>query len=153
MSAATALPLRDVHLLPSPSWWPLAPGWWLLLAAVTIVIALLWWWQARRRGRQQRWMRQFDQAVTQATAPVDEVAAIATLLRRAARARQPGAELLQGQAWLEFLDEPGSRAFSDGDGRLLLDGGYRPQVDAQAVQRLRTLARARFLGLVAGRRR
>lgn len=153
MSAATSLPLRDVHLAPPPPWWPLAPGWWLLLAAVAVVVALLWWWQARRRRRQQRWMRQFDHAVSQAAAPVDEVAAIAILLRRAARARQPGAELLQGQAWLEFLDEPGSRAFSDGDGRLLLDGGYRPQVDAEAVQRLRALARARFLGLVAGRRR
>ena len=95
----------------------------------------------------------FDEAIAQAATPVEEVAAIAALLRRAARVRQPGAELLQGQAWLEFLDEPGSRAFSDGDGRLLLDGGYRPQVDAEAVQRLRVLARARFLGLVSGRRR
>lgn len=153
MSAATSLPLRDVHLPPPPSWWPLAPGWWLLLAATTIVLGLWWWWQARRRRRQQRWLCLFDQAVAHAATPADEVAAIAALLRRAARSRQPGAELLQGQAWLEFLDAPGSRAFSDGDGRLLLDGGYRPQVDAEAVQRLRVLARARFPGLVAGRRR
>lgn len=153
MSAATALPLRDVHLPPSPPWWPPAPGWWLLLAAVVVIAGLLWGWQARRRRRRQRWMDLFEDAVAQAAAPVDEVAAIAALLRRAARTRQPGAELLQGQAWLEFLDEPGSRAFSDGDGRLLLDGGYRPQVENEAVQRLRVLARARFLGLVSGRRR
>jgi hypothetical protein len=153
MSAATSLPLRDVQLPPSPAWWPPAPGWWLVLGAALLVAALLWWWQARRRRRQQGWIRLFDDAIAQAATPVEEVAAIATLLRRAARVRQPGAELLQGQAWLEFLDEPGSRAFSDGDGRLLLDGGYRPQVEAEAVQRLRVLARARFLGLVSGRRR
>lgn len=153
MSAPTALPLRDVQLPPSPAWWPPAPGWWLVLGAVLLVAALLWGWQARRRRRRQGWMRLFDDAVVQAATPVEEVAAVAALLRRAARVRQPGAELLQGQAWLEFLDEPGSRAFSDGDGQLLLDGGYRPQVDAEAVRRLRVLARARFLGLVSGRRR
>ena len=98
-------------------------------------------------------MRLFDDGLAQAATPVDEVAAIAALLRRAARTHQPGTELLQGEAWLEFLDEPGSRAFSDGDGRLLLDGGYRPKVDAEAATRLRVLARRRFLGLMAGRRR
>lgn len=153
MSAATSLPLRDVQLPPAPAWWPPAPGWWLLGGAALLVAGLLWWWQARRRRRQQAWVRLFDDAIGQAATPVEEVAAIAALLRRAARMRQPGAELLQGQAWLEFLDEPGSRAFSDGDGRLLLDGGYRPQVENEAVQRLRVLARARFLGLVSGRRR
>ena len=153
MSAASSLPLRDVHLPPSPPWWPPAPGWWLVLAALLGVVALLWWWRARRRRREQRWMRLFDDRVAQATTRMDEVAAIAALLRRAARTHQPGAELLQGDAWLEFLDEPGSRAFSDGVGRLLLDGGYRPQVDAEAATRLRVLARRRFLGLMSGRRR
>lgn len=153
MSAASSLPLRDVRLPPSPPWWPPAPGWWLVLAALLGVVALLWWWRARRRRREQRWMHLFDNGLAQATTPVDEVAVIAALLRRAARTHQPGAELLQGEAWLEFLDEPGSRAFSDGDGRLLLDGGYRPTVDAEAATRLRVLARRRFLGLMAGRRR
>ncbi|MNK17862.1 hypothetical protein D3C87_360590 [compost metagenome] len=153
MSAAAGLPLRDVQLPDAPSLWPPAPGWWLLAAALLAVALLGWVWQARRRRRQQRWMRTFDDAVTQAATPVDTVAAIASLLRRAARVRRPGAELLQGQAWLEFLDGPGSRAFSDGDGRLLLDGGYRRQVDAEAVQRLRVLARGRFLALVSGRDR
>jgi len=153
MSAASSLPLRDVHLPPSPPWWPPAPGWWLVLAALLGGVALLGWWRARRRRREQLWMRRVDDGVAQAATPVDEVTAIAALLRRAARTHQPGAELLQGEAWLEFLDEPGSRAFSDGDGRLLLDGGYRPQVDAEAATRLRVLARRRFLGLMAGRRR
>lgn len=152
MSTPTSLPLRDVHLPAAPSLWPPAPGWWLLAAALLALCLLAGGWRLHRQRRQQRWERSFDEAVAQAGTPVETVATIATLLRRAARLRQPGAELLQGQAWLEFLDAPGSRAFSDGDGRLLLDGGYRPHVDAEAVRRLQVLARMRFLALVSGRR-
>ncbi|MFI8719112.1 DUF4381 domain-containing protein [Stenotrophomonas sp. NPDC077464] len=150
MSAATSLPLRDVHLPPFPSWWPLPLGWWLVLGALALVALALWAWRAQRRRRQRRWLRVFDHAVDEAGTGTAQVAAMADLLRRAARRRQAGAELLQGQAWLEFLDEPGSRAFSDGDGRLLLDGAYRASLDAAAVQRLRPLARARFLALIGG---
>ncbi|MBT2766787.1 DUF4381 domain-containing protein [Stenotrophomonas sp. ISL-67] len=150
MSVAASLQLRDVHLPAVPSWWPLPLGWWLVLAALALAVLLAWAWRAQRRRRQRRWLQVFDSAVDAADAGSAQVAAIAELLRRAARRRQPGAELLQGQAWLEFLDAPGSRAFSDGEGRLLLDGGYRRALDAVAVQRVRDLARARFLELISG---
>jgi len=153
MSAATSLPLRDVHLPPIPSWWPLPLGWWLVLAALALVVLLAWAWRAHRRRQQRRWLRVFDTAVDAAPDGTAPVAAMAELLRRAARRRQAGAELLQGQAWLEFLDAPGSHAFSDGEGRLLLDGGYRRRLDAADVQRVRDLARARFLELISRRGR
>lgn len=153
MSAAASLPLRDVQLPPSPSWWPPAPGWWLVLAAIVVVVAAIRIWQWRRRRARQRWLDLFDAQVAQAGSPVLEVAAIAELLRRAARRYQPGAERLQGSEWLAFLDEKNSRAFSEGDGALLRDGGYRPSVDAEAVQRLRVLARRRYLSLLTERRR
>lgn len=153
MSAATTLPLRDVHLPAMPSWWPLPPGWWAVLGAVALCVLVAWAWRAHRRRQRRRWYGVFDTALTHAATPVDEVAAIAELLRRAARRRQPGAELLQGQAWLTFLDAPGSRAFSEGDGRLLLDGGYRRALDDEAVRRLRPLARERFVDLTLGRTR
>lgn len=153
MSTATSLPLRDVHLPPVPSWWPLPPGWWLVLAVLALC-ALAWCaWRVHRRRQRRRWLQVFDTAVGAADSSSARVAAMADLLRRAARRRHAGAELLQGQAWLEFLDAPGSRAFSDGDGRLLLDGGYRPALDAAAVERLRLLARPRFLTLISGRAR
>ncbi|KAB7630571.1 MULTISPECIES: DUF4381 domain-containing protein [Stenotrophomonas] len=153
MSAAASLPLRDVQLPPSPPWWPPAPGWWLVFGAIVLVVAGIWVWYWRRRRARQRWLDLFDAQVAQAGSPVREVAAIAELLRRAARQYQPGAERLQGNAWLAFLDEKNSRAFSEGDGALLLDGGYRPSVDAEAVQRLRVLARRRYLSLLTERGR
>ncbi|MFL9584406.1 DUF4381 domain-containing protein [Stenotrophomonas sp. AB1(2024)] len=153
MSAAASLPLRDVHLPAVPSWWPLPPGGWLVLAALALAALLAWAWRAHRRRQQRRWLQLFDSAVDAADTSSAQVAAMAELLRRAARGHSPGAELLQGQAWLEFLDAPGSRAFSDGEGRLLLDGGYRRTLDAAAVQRVRALARGRFLDLISGRAR
>ena len=153
MSAGASLPLRDVQLPPSPPWWPPAPGWWLVFATLTLVVAAIWAWQWRRRRTRQRWLALFDAQVAQAGSPVAEIAAIADLLRRAARQHQPGAERLQGSEWLAFLNEKNSRAFSDGDGALLLDGGYRPSADAEAVQRLRVLARRRYLSLLTERRR
>lgn len=151
MSAA-ALPLRDVHLPTAPGWWPLAPGWWIVLGSCLLCALALWAWRSHRRRQRQRWRNLFD-ADADAATPAEQVAAIAALLRRAARVRQPGAELLQGEAWLRFLDAPGSQAFSDGDGRLLLDGGYRRDLDPAAVARVRHLARDRFVHLMTGRAR
>jgi len=153
MSAPTSLPLRDVHLPPFPSWWPLPLGAWLVLGALAVVALSLWAWRAHRRWRERRWLQLFDTTVDGAAAGAAQVGAIAELLRRAARQRQAGAELLQGQAWLTFLDAPGSRAFSDGDGRLLLEGAYRRTLDPESVERLRVLSRARFLSLISGRGR
>ncbi|WP_411851982.1 DUF4381 family protein [Stenotrophomonas sp. LGBM10] len=148
MSTGGTLPLRDVHLPPFPPLWPLPLGWWLVLGTVAVVLAGWWAWRERGRRRRARWLSLFDARLAEADGPVAEVAAIAELLRRAARQRQRGAELLDGTEWLAFLDPPGSRAFSDGAGRLLLDGMYRAQVDPAQVGQLRALARARFLDLM-----
>lgn len=145
------LVLRDVHLSAAPAWWPLAPGWWVLAGLLGLMALLLFLLQWRRRRRQRQWAHWFDQAGREAT-PSAQVAAMSDLLRRASRRVDPHADRLQGEDWLVFLDGERTVAFSQGDGRLLLDGGYRPRVDADAVARLRGLARARFLQLMAGRR-
>ena len=66
--------------------------------------------------------------------------------------RRCAPELLQGEPWLRFLDGPQSRSFSAGAGRVLLDGGFRPQLEADQFDAVRVLARARFLELMEGRR-
>jgi len=68
------------------------------------------------------------------------------LLRRAARRRDPAADRYEGEAWLCFLDADGKQPqFSTDVGRLLLEGGFRRDVDASAVDALRPLARQRYL--------
>lgn len=145
------LPLRDVHLPPSPSWWPPAPGWWWLAAAIALLLLSWAGWRAWRRHRRQRWARWFDTA-TAAGLPPERLAAMSELLRRAARRQRAGAEHLQGEDWLRFLDGRQGTAFSAGAGRLLLDGGFRPRLEPVAFDATRALARARFLELMEGRR-
>jgi hypothetical protein len=151
MAAPTQLPLRDVHLPPAPGLWPPAPGWWLLIAtALLLAAAIVCWvlWRRRRRARWAAWLQaQLDMAD-----PPQAVAALSAALRRAARRSRPGAELLEGEAWLQFLDGRKGHDFSQGPGRLLLEGGFRREIEPAAFQALCALAQPRFLELMERRR-
>ncbi|MEG0185345.1 MAG: DUF4381 domain-containing protein [Stenotrophomonas sp.] len=145
------LPLRDVQLPSAPSWWPPAPGWLMVMAVVLLVLAIIAALVWRRRRRQQRWMRLFDQEISAVAAGPAELAAIASLLRRAARQARPGSEALRDDAWWQYVDprntlQPPQRS-------LLAEGAYRPHVDASALADIRTWARARYLALLQERRR
>ena len=145
-----ALVLRDIHQPPAPGWWPLAPGWWGVLALVVLAFLLAAAWTWRRQRRQRAVAALFDSTVASLDSPAAQVAAMSELLRRAARRRDPMADRLQGEAWLEFLDAgTGRNVFAGDAGRLLLDGGFRPDTDAAAVAALRPLARARYLAWMA----
>lgn len=153
MSPAT-LVLRDIHQPSAPDWWPPAPGWW-LLAALLLGLIVLAVWIARRASRRKRTIAiLFDDAVANADSAPARVAAISELLRRAARRRDPAADRLQEDAWLRFLDgaETATTPFSAGAGRLLLDGGFRRDVDEAQLAALLPLARRRYLQLMAVRR-
>ena len=151
------LPLRDIHQPPPPPWWPPAPGWWWLAAVLLVLLAFAAWWWLRARRRRVAIMALFDQRMRAAATPVERVAAMSELLRRASRRREAAADRLQGDAWLAFLDGNTSaanaaRPFSEGVGRALLDGGFRREVDEQAAAALQPLARRRYLELMAARR-
>lgn len=145
------LPLRDVHLTAAPSWWPPAPGWWLVAAAL-VAAALAWiGWRAWRAARRRRWARWFDASSAEGGLP-ERLAAMSGLLRRAARRYRAGAERLQGEDWLRFLDGTAGARFSHGPGRVLLEGGFRRRLDDGEFVAVSALARARFLELMEGRR-
>ncbi len=153
MSAPNDLVLRDIHLPVAPSLWPPAPGWWLVAAVVIATIALVLWYRAWRRRRREAMLRLFDETLTAAVGAPAQIAAMSELLRRASRRRNANADRLDGEDWLRFLDD-GVRgtAFTAGPGRLLLDGGFRPQVGAVDLEALRSVARAAFLRLMEARR-
>ena len=149
---APELVLRDIHQPPAPPWWPPAPGWWVLFAVV-LALALLatWWWQRRRR-RRAAIVHAFDERLRMAATPTLQLAAISEFLRRAARARDAHADRLDGDAWLQFLDgDDSARPFSQGAGKLLLEGAYRRDADAAGVRALLPLARHRYMQLMAVR--
>ncbi|GGD44305.1 DUF4381 domain-containing protein [Pseudoxanthomonas indica] len=145
------LVLRDVHLPQAPGLWPPAPGWWLLAGALLLIALFAGGWRWTRQRQRRRWLDWFDRQ-TRHDDPLGELAALSALLRRAARRVDAGADRLQGEAWLRFLDGARGQAFTDGPGQLLLHGAFQRQVDARAVEQLRMLARARFLELMAGQR-
>ena len=146
MQTADGLVLRDIHAASAPAWWPPAPGWWLLFAVVIAALSFLLALRLRRRRRERAIARLFDDAVAQATAPADQVAAISELLRRAARRRDPHADTLQGEDWLRFLDAGLKQpVFAAGAGAVLVEGAFRREVSEADVAELRDVARARFL--------
>lgn len=144
--------LRDIHQPPAPPWWPPAPGWWLLAAAVLLLAVALAWFAWRRSRRQRLLARLFDQVVREASTPAARVAAMSELLRRAGRRRDLRADTLHGDDWLRFLDAGSPQPlFASEHGRLLLDGGFRMEVDEAAVATLVPRARQRFLEWMARR--
>ena len=147
------LVLRDIHHPAPPPWWPPAPGWWWLAAAVLLLAVVLVGRQVFRARRRRRWQRLFDDEIAQARDPAARIAAISSLLRRAARRHRADADRLHGDAWLSFLDggQPGA-PFTTGDGRLLLDGAFRRDVDGLGVDALQAASRRRFVALMEQRR-
>lgn len=157
--AAPSLVLRDIHQTAAPSWWPPAPGWWVVAAIVLALVVAYAWWRRRETRRRRAIAQWFDRELDSAESPAGQIAAMSELLRRAGRRRDARADRLHGEEWLAFLDdvEPPTRrrrasrgrapvrAFSEGEGRLLLDGAFRRDVDAARVDALRRLSRERFL--------
>lgn len=145
---AQELVLRDVHVPAAPSLWPPAPGWWLVAAAVLAVIAVLWLLRVRQQRKLKARERLFDAACSNLPASA-QIAAMSELLRRAARQVDKHADRLQGEAWLQFLDGKQGNDFSTGAGKILLEGGFRRDVADADLAAAKSVARARFLELMA----
>lgn len=144
--------LRDVHPGTPPAWWPPAPGWWMVFAGIVVVAGLLAWRASRRRRKRDAILHLFDDAVGGAGTPSQQVAAMSELLRRAARRTHPGADTLEGDDWLQVLDDGMPQpVFSAGAGELLRDGGYRADVGPQHADALRVVARQRYLLWMQGK--
>lgn len=141
---STALSELRGYRLPEPvSWWPPAPGWWLLAFVVLLlIVALVWrWWIHRRQTAARRAaLRELGYLRRQLELGGDAAAylrAVSALLRRYVVTNWPRRDVagLVGDAWLAFLDRhDGQERFTQGPGRLLADGPYRPVSDIPAAR-------------------
>lgn len=116
--------LRDIHLPQPIGWWPLAPGWWALIALICILTVVGFVW-SRMRRRSARFLALRELEAIKPEKPDEFLAQISSLLRRVARRRSAGADVLTGEAWSAFLME-GKNGMSSNSATLLATGPYGP---------------------------
>ncbi len=121
--------LRDVHLPPPVSMWPLAWGWYLLAGFIILcmLVSFYFLWKYLRRTAPRRYaLKQLHQLRNQA----NSMAQLSILVKRVALAYYPTHQVagLQGEAWLEFLNATGdTQEFTGPVGRLLIVAPYKKQ--------------------------
>ena len=153
-----SLPLRDIHLPASVSWWPPALGWWILLGVLLLLVALVLVirYVKRRNEFTRIALAAFDQMVEQYKSHGDSQRLLEDLsafmrritLNTAVTSNSAG---LTGDAWLRFLDEyvakssaaKVSGSFNSPLGHWLITAPYQKQVSPgqQDVQQLLILCR------------
>lgn len=153
--------LADIHLPDPVSIWPLAPGWWVFIAVVFLFLIWLAYKALKKlmlRKRLQSAQAELSkalQAYRTATssadcdnnkAGLDYLYAVNTVLNRVAlftdARQQRTIARLSGKPWLSYLDTSyGGRDFSEGSGKVLAEGQYRPIFSGE-VESLYTLAQS-----------
>jgi hypothetical protein len=150
--------LADIHLPGEVPFWPPAPGWWVLAGMLLLGLVLLgryWYRQRQTRRRMNSALFELDQAYqawqqksaagdARNQAGLDLLYGINATLKRVALVYYPQVDVakLTGTAWLHFLDAADhGNNFSEGAGKVLGDGTYRPVFSAD-VDALYTLARS-----------
>lgn len=144
---APDIPIRDIHLPDSISWWPPAPGWWVLGAFLVLLVlfAVVVLRYRRRIWLRKAALRELEQIVLiyrQQLNARDLLKNLSTLLRRLCLSRYPREKVagLTGQDWLNFLEQglPASVAqrdpqlsFTQGVGQLLLTVPYQRSAHIQ----------------------
>jgi len=145
------LPLKDIHLPDTVSWWPPATGYWLIL--LIIAVCALSFFIIKKYLKSQRIKKQ---ALTEYRRIKNNylkdqnkkqlVTSLSGLLRRAAISSYPRTECasLTGKDWLSWLDEGliksnSNITFSSGPGYLLTDFAYSKSDHSDDINNLLSL--------------
>ena len=139
---ATELPLKDIHLPETISWWPPAIGWWLLAILTPLLIMFVYWLYKRLMRKSAIKTAIKNLAVIKQYSSLEndkKLREISILIRRVAISVSPRAEVasLTGHQWLAFLDKSlANTSFSNGCGQLLIDAAYRknPPTELEMTQ-------------------
>ena len=151
-----SLPLRDIHLPDSVSWWPPALGWWLVMGVLLALVAvgLVVKWMKRRRQFNRIALAEFNQIIAHYNShgnPQQLLQELSALMRRITISAFPElhAAGMTGDTWLRFLDELAAQQSVKSDaikfnsplGQWLVSAPYQkriapPQQDMQQLLRL-----------------
>ncbi len=126
--------LPDIALPPAIGIWPLAVGWYVVIAVLFIflVVAVCYYIQRARQLRPRKIILQklseLQLRYARESDAVALAAEVSALLRKATLLAFPRRDVagLQGQAWLNFLDNTGKTTeFTRGVGRVLVTAPYQ----------------------------
>jgi hypothetical protein len=125
--------LKDIHLPPPVSWWPLAPGWYIALLLLSIICYVLgkilykhWRKIYRKRFAVKQMQRLEKRYLQQPTAKI--IAKAAMLLKQVVMVKYPRNRVagLHGEEWLIFLDTiTKTQDYTQGAGKLLIKVPYQ----------------------------
>lgn len=138
--------LRDIHLPPPVSPFPLGYGWGLLLLAVLLLIGTYFFAKyIRTKSRKYYALRMLSAASAN---NLQSARQISEILRRVCLYKYKNAVSLFGRDWIDFLNSRVSHKISPSAADLLLYAPYMPEkkeYSAQAYQNLRQFAK-RWIG-------
>jgi len=128
------LPLKDIHLPDSVSWWPPATGYWLILFFIiaSVIIFFVLRTYVKKQRIKKLALNEYKKIKNNYEKDLNKkrlVTSLSELLRRAAISSYPRTECasLTGKDWLNWLDKGLSKSditFSSGPGYLLTDFVY-----------------------------
>lgn len=132
MNAPSLDQLRDIHLPPPPTRFPLTTDEFALIGALVLAAGVLWLLRRRRLRPLRAALDEVERIERAHAGQPDDLAlarGLSGVLRRYARWRYPATSVagLSGEAWLAFLDaRGGAGAFSSGPGAVLASLPYAP---------------------------
>lgn len=162
-----SIPIRDIHLPDSVSWWPLAPGWWITLGLLVLAAAVVYILKVVKERQQmgKQSMEEFSLLVSRYQQDRDArslLSDVSQLLRRVSITQYDEHNVagLTGDAWLAFLDETmadqkngRTTSFSSELGTYLIAAQYQKasSIDEKKLDQLLVLSKA-WLQVVSRKR-
>ena len=133
--------LKDIHMPDPIGWWPLAPGWYVLaivlLAMLLGFLYLVGYFYHHTRAKRQalRVLERYEKEHLRQDNSQLTAARLSELLKRVALVYYPRTRVasLQGQAWIEFLNETSRDCDFNSVRELLIDAPYQPTKSCDLV--------------------
>lgn len=128
--------LRDIHMPEAIGWWPLAPGWYLLVLLIIAVLAAITIFAVRHyknghfKRQALRLLETYHQQYQQESNSQVYAARVSELLKRVALVYFPRSKVasLQGDAWIEFLNQTAKGLHFESLRVELLEAPYQPLI-------------------------